>query len=241
MTKQPPPTRPSSRTCPWCSTQFEAVYRPGRPRIYCRLSCRQRSYERRRGLGVLPPPDRIIMTNTGPLAALPNRFPGYERGYAWGLDTRAHALRPAGITEHGERRLTLCGTLARPVPARSTPQQPNHATHAPTSNEHDPPHEQSTPQPTSQHSDGSSTTPRSKPADHPHTQQHHTHKSFTNSSPRYETRRSYATRTGLQGCSRGCGYRPVVPAGPRQHQSTWPPPQLTVRAVKRSRMWVPVC
>ena len=116
MTKQPPPTRPSSRTCPWCSTQFEAVYRPGRPRIYCRLSCRQRSYERRRGLGVLPPPDRIIMTNTGPLAALPNRFPGYERGYAWGLDTRAHALRPAGITEHGERRLTLCGTLARPVP-----------------------------------------------------------------------------------------------------------------------------
>ena len=65
---------------------------------------------------MLPPPDRVIMTDAGPLAALPNRFPGYERGYAWALDSRAHALRPAGISELGERRLSLCGTLARPVP-----------------------------------------------------------------------------------------------------------------------------
>ena len=116
MNHQSPATRPTSRICPWCSTTFTVVYRPGRPRIYCRLSCRQRSYERRRGLGVLPPPDRVIMTDTGPLARLPNRFPGYERGYGWGLDSRAHAMRPAGITEKGERRLALCGTLARPVP-----------------------------------------------------------------------------------------------------------------------------
>ena len=116
MNKQPPATRPSSRICPWCSTTFDVPYRPGRPRIYCRLSCRQRSYERRRGLGVLPPPDRVIMVDSGPLAVLPNRFPGYERGYAWGLDSRAHAMRPACITELGERRLALCGTLARPVP-----------------------------------------------------------------------------------------------------------------------------
>ena len=116
MINQAPATRPTSRICPWCSTRFEAVYRPGRPRIYCGLSCRQRSYERRRGLGVLPSPDRVIMTDSGPLAQLPNRFPGYERGYAWGLDGRAHAMRPAGITEKGERRPALCGALARPVP-----------------------------------------------------------------------------------------------------------------------------
>ena len=28
--------------------------RPGRPRIYCKQSCRQRAHERRKGLGVLP-------------------------------------------------------------------------------------------------------------------------------------------------------------------------------------------
>ena len=57
----------------------------------------------------------MIMTDSGPLAQLPNRFPGYERGYAWGLDSRAHAMRPSGIAELGDRRLALCGTLARPV------------------------------------------------------------------------------------------------------------------------------
>ena len=107
--------RPSTRTCAWCSTEFVAAYRPGRPRIYCSDSCRQRAYERRSGLGVLPPPDRLIMSDFLPLAHLPNRFPGYERGQVWALSGKAHAMRPAGITERGERRLTLCGLLARPV------------------------------------------------------------------------------------------------------------------------------
>ncbi len=118
MTNEPPPIptcRASVRACAWCSAEFEAAYRPGRPRIYCRDSCRQRAYERRRGLGVLPPPDRLIMSAFGPLAHLPNRFPGYERGQVWALAGRAHAMRPSGIAETGERRLTLCGLLARPV------------------------------------------------------------------------------------------------------------------------------
>lgn len=55
------------------------------------------------------------MSEFGPLAHLPNRFPGYERGQVWALAGRAHAMRPAGIAETGERRLTLCGLLARPV------------------------------------------------------------------------------------------------------------------------------
>jgi hypothetical protein len=55
------------------------------------------------------------MTDSGPLGHLPNRFPGYERGEIRSLVGRAHAMRPAGIAETGERRLTLCGLLARPV------------------------------------------------------------------------------------------------------------------------------
>ncbi|MUH50362.1 MAG: hypothetical protein F2789_04055 [Actinobacteria bacterium] len=55
------------------------------------------------------------MSDFAPLGHLRNRFPGYERGQVWALSGKAHALRPAGITERGERRLTLCGLLARPV------------------------------------------------------------------------------------------------------------------------------
>ena len=107
--------RVSSRSCAWCTTEFAAEFRPGRPRIYCRTSCRQRAYERRRGLAVLPPPDRLIMSDNGPLSHLPNRYPGYERGEIRTLYGRKHAMRPSGIAELGERRLTLCGLLARPV------------------------------------------------------------------------------------------------------------------------------
>ena len=108
-------TPPPRRQCGWCTGTLSIVRRPGRPRIYCTQSCRQRAYERRRGLGVLPPPDRIIMTDGGPLAHLPSRSKNYERGEIRILQGRAHAMRPAGITERGERRLTLCGLLARPV------------------------------------------------------------------------------------------------------------------------------
>ena len=110
-----PACRPTTRACAWCGVEFSAVYRPGRPKVYCRASCRQRAYERRRGLGVLPPPDRAIMSEFVPLQHLPNRFPGYERGEIRTLQGKAHAMRPAGVAEMGERRLTLCGLLARPV------------------------------------------------------------------------------------------------------------------------------
>jgi hypothetical protein len=35
-------------TCAWCGRKFEAASGPGRPRLYCRTSCRQRDYEARR-------------------------------------------------------------------------------------------------------------------------------------------------------------------------------------------------
>jgi hypothetical protein len=34
--------------CAWCGTQFKGSEGTGRPRLYCRRSCRQRDYESRR-------------------------------------------------------------------------------------------------------------------------------------------------------------------------------------------------
>ena len=33
--------------CRWCGRSYEATDGPGRPRLYCRRSCRQRDYESR--------------------------------------------------------------------------------------------------------------------------------------------------------------------------------------------------
>jgi len=104
------------RLCGWCDRTFTIVRRPGRPRIYCNPTCRQRAYERRRGLGVLPPPDRIAAMPGGPLANLRTTMPkAYERGRLKIHTGKTHAMRPAGIAELGDRRLTLCGVLARPL------------------------------------------------------------------------------------------------------------------------------
>ena len=45
--KQP---RPTHRPCAWCATEFAVVHRPGRPRLYCNHTCRQRAYELRYGI-----------------------------------------------------------------------------------------------------------------------------------------------------------------------------------------------
>jgi hypothetical protein len=34
--------------CRWCGREYAAAAGPGRPRLYCRRSCRQRDYEARR-------------------------------------------------------------------------------------------------------------------------------------------------------------------------------------------------
>jgi hypothetical protein len=88
---------------------------PGRKKLYCSVSCRQRAYERRRGLGVLPPPEQLITRPGGPLAHLPNRSPRYEASGWTSLGRyRVHALRPAGYAEPGEKRATLCGVKRPP-------------------------------------------------------------------------------------------------------------------------------
>lgn len=38
----------TERACLWCGRNFSVPEGPGRPRVYCRQSCRQRDYEARR-------------------------------------------------------------------------------------------------------------------------------------------------------------------------------------------------
>jgi hypothetical protein len=38
----------SAARCQWCGRSYETAEGPGRPRRYCRRSCRQRDYEARR-------------------------------------------------------------------------------------------------------------------------------------------------------------------------------------------------
>jgi len=110
-----PDRRPNSRPCLWCRRTIALHRGPGRQRLYCRHSCRQRAYERRRGLGVLPPPERLITRAGGPLAHLRGRYHLYEAGGAAFIPGRKlHALRPGGIAEAGDRRATLCGVMRAP-------------------------------------------------------------------------------------------------------------------------------
>jgi hypothetical protein len=100
------------RQCGWCTGTFAIARRPGRPRIYCSQACRQRAYERRRGLGVLPPPDRLYTRPGGPLVHLSPQPGRYEGGRAAGVTGKLHAMRPADVADPVGRRLTLCGLLA---------------------------------------------------------------------------------------------------------------------------------
>jgi hypothetical protein len=97
------------RECLHCHSWFVVARRPGRPRIYCRRSCRQRAYEYRHGARVLPPPRARRVSSVRPQAfelgvGRPDR-PG-----------KRHALRTATPADDHGRRSTLCGALARPTP-----------------------------------------------------------------------------------------------------------------------------
>lgn len=89
------------RPCPVCSTTVQQIHRPGRARIYCSNSCRQRAYRWRRRRGV-----RHCAERNGPV----------ERMVAYG---RRHAARhPADpvsrVTDRRNRVPTVCGTFATP-------------------------------------------------------------------------------------------------------------------------------
>ena len=108
-----PPQTPGRR-CQWCSTAIVPTGRPGRPRLYCRRSCRQRAYERRSGIGVLPPVERRLSSVSNVVASSDPRPHQYEAGMGRAGTVR-HAMRPAGRPDRAGRWPTLCGVEGRPV------------------------------------------------------------------------------------------------------------------------------
>jgi hypothetical protein len=102
------------RHCIWCRSAIRIIRRPGRPRLYCRQSCRQRAYERRSGKGVLPPVERRSPFFTPSAGRQRPKPPAYEQGVVPGHDARLHAMRLTGQSDARGRRSTLCGVLALP-------------------------------------------------------------------------------------------------------------------------------
>ena len=103
------------RNCSWCRQRFEVVVRPGRPRLYCSSSCRQRAHEARNGLGAGPA--RVVVIHAGTSLAPPptirTRFQAGRVGFGRG---KLHALRWVELVDSSTRRATLCGLLAWSVP-----------------------------------------------------------------------------------------------------------------------------
>ena len=105
--------RPTHRACSWCAAEFAIALRPGRPRLYCRQTCRQRAYEHRHGFEH----ERTVRPLPGQSAGETWTGTGYERGGFVAPLGRSHALRTS-VRPEGRRRETLCGLLAQPVAGR---------------------------------------------------------------------------------------------------------------------------
>lgn len=88
--------------CPVCGVPNPRTIRPGRPRVYCSNSCRQRAYRHRRGHGI-----RLL------------RGDGQPAERAIGARVR-HLLRADGDPLRDQRRsdrksVSLCGAFVRPA------------------------------------------------------------------------------------------------------------------------------
>jgi hypothetical protein len=115
-------TRPgATRRCRWCGRPFVVIAGPGRPKEYCRRSCRQRDYEARRRSADLGLDDAHLVVERAELEALHDRLyeleaaiedverdlaasdkPG-ERDYRDALDWLLAAARPLASSRFGER------------------------------------------------------------------------------------------------------------------------------------------
>jgi len=65
---------PAVRRCRWCARPFTVVPGPGRPRRYCRRSCRQRDYEARRQAADLGLGDTRLVVVRAEMDALRDRL-----------------------------------------------------------------------------------------------------------------------------------------------------------------------
>ncbi len=64
----------TKRACLWCGRKFPVNGGPGRPRLYCKLSCKQRDYEARRRAGELGLGEHELVLTRGELEAINDRL-----------------------------------------------------------------------------------------------------------------------------------------------------------------------
>ncbi|MFN0090615.1 MAG: hypothetical protein ACKVWR_10175 [Acidimicrobiales bacterium] len=91
---------PGRFACRWCAHVFERRCIAGRKPAYCARSCRQRAYEQRR------------RERAGAVTPAAGYLP--EAGVNGLL---YHALAPDAPADRRRLRRTVCGALARPIPA----------------------------------------------------------------------------------------------------------------------------
>lgn len=109
--------RPDTRRCRWCGRPFDVIAGPGRPREYCRRSCRQRDYEARRTASDLGLDDSHVVVSRAELDALHDRLYELEAAIEDVDRDLAAADRP-GADEYREA-LEWVLSAARPLAVRS--------------------------------------------------------------------------------------------------------------------------
>ena len=89
----------TKRTCQWCGRPLAVGEGPGRPRLFCRQSCRQREYEARRRAAELGLGEHELVVTRVELDALRDRvfvlgcvIEDVERDRDEGLTDDAHLL-----------------------------------------------------------------------------------------------------------------------------------------------------
>jgi hypothetical protein len=102
-----------TRRCRWCGRAFEVETRPGRPREYCRRSCRQRDYEARRRSADLGLGDTHLVVARADLDALHDRVYELEAAIE-DVDRDLAAADPAGLDDYREA-LAWVLAAARPL------------------------------------------------------------------------------------------------------------------------------
>ena len=99
--------------CAYCSKEFTHPRRPGRRRVYCRRSCRQRAYEHRHHIAPRPRPHPAGSPTTNDARATPP--PSYAEGHTRFIYGKHHAVI-TGPPDGKHRFPTLCGLHAHPGP-----------------------------------------------------------------------------------------------------------------------------
>ena len=101
------------RRCRWCARPFTVVAGPGRPREYCRRSCRQRDYEARRQAVDLGIGDARLVVARADLDALHDRLYELEAAIE-DVDRDLAAADPATVDDYREA-LDWVLSVARPL------------------------------------------------------------------------------------------------------------------------------